>query len=1810
MAEFEKVQLQVEVVRTQLDSLIKDVNNLKAQKLKITVDSSGLDAINRFNGAVQTITQNADGLSGKFTKIWAGAADGAPTRTIETVNEGLGRTTEIIRTLDEETQQYTTVQTKATTNYDEMAKAAQKAAEQAQKADGQARAYLLTEEQAAQKAASVYNPTPMQQQIEALTGVNNATKSAAESAKVFEKAWADASGKSTAAAQQQAQAAQNAASKVDTLRKGFADLGLQMTSAADKYPAGTFDTIQSDARQASAALEELYNSWKSGTISDQEFIAGVKDASGSLKNLRANYAQTRNETDKLTNSTNVLGDTFGNIVGKITVWQLVNAAVAKIKRSFVEAIRTMKEVDTEMTAIQKVTGNTAAEMEKLGDTAYEAASKYGVAVTDYLESVGTFAKAGYKEMSEDMAELATKTQLVGDVTSDIANQFILSADAAYQMNGNVEELNDVLDKANEIENNYATSIQKMAEGFPIVANVASMANMSIDELMAALGTITAVTQESGTKAATALRALILNIIGDTETEIEDGVSWTKEEINSLNDALWIYAEDAMKAAQASGKLVDPMEAIASLSKAYKDGLLTQAELANLESSLGGKLRTNQLDALVKNYDMYAEMLDKVADSAGSADKEVGIMLDSWESKTNILKNKWTEFISHMTDTDLIKGALDGLIKLVEALDSGFGKFMATVAGVAVSITALYKAIIAFQKAGVALDGLLATLNSLKTSGTLASSVVKFFSNPTLGTIVAIGVAIGVVVAGIKALNDYAESQKYENLIESFHDLSEQVKETSANLAEAKEKLNELNQTPYAERGEEWRKEKEELQQTIDAYEYLLELRKNEANRTAEKAFSADVTTAISYAGDISQNEKGESRINLSSGGTNVRSIKLTQEQLKALTTEYNNVEEAVRANISAFDDYISETSKKKIAELIESGNTAKAYEEMEKALRQIGITFDEVAVSADKFAESQATGMDRVTQYISQAKASGTQMSQTIKEQYQAFIDADDGRYKYLKGMKDLTVEQQHYVDSIESMVAAFESLNKSDNPAETVVTIGNALGISAAEALRFAQHVGLVSRDIREMSREVETATDGTLKLKTAETGAADGADELADSLEEVEVATYDENTAAAKLTKSLFDANGKLTEHAKKALTTNTALADLAKKELELQNAAATSNYNNLIAQIQTVGSSAIITSQQLQQMIGLIPGLTTNTWSAENQEFNMRRLFNQQTGKSWKKDAEDYAQWSSQYLLNKSSEYYKKQQEEYKKQMEELSKYTSDYTGTSTGGGGGGSSDASLESHKQKVELLKSELTLLEKQNASEDTQKDKMRQIQQALHAQAEYLRSIGGSQADINALSAEWWEWQEKINGTLKSTDDLLNELQGVMSDKLSDLSDQRQNELDAIDAQIDALKQQKDTRDEQLDLEEKILAVQEAQAKLANAQNERTIRQYNARTGQWEWVADQKEVDSAQEALDEAKKDLEDFKANMAYEAALAELEAKKDAINAQYDALEKNYNNFLKSLKEKTRGIGEILQDIWKNATPELRQIIQENAELFKQFGFDVSQLSAAVNDTAKKLYGISKNGDKYEIGSDKGLDFINNKPAGSTMTGGDGSTWTKNEDGTVTIVDKDGVTYTVYPDGWSGNSGNSSEDSSGGPKYSGIVYAKRLDGKGEDYKISSADGLNFLNNALAGDKLDGGDGSHWVKNEDGTTSITDKYGIAYKVYDRGGILRGMGGIKATMQDEGITPPDVTAMLKKRVLKPVEDRNFSQNMDSIRWMMSSHGVGANAVHNASYDNHSIGTQNNGNVYKFNGITINEPQASGMTLRHFADIAHNLGNFS
>ena len=328
---------------------------------------------------------------------------------------------------------------------------------------------------------------------------------------------------------------------------------------------------------------------------------------------------------------------------------------------------------------------------------------------------------------------------------------------------------------------------------------------------------------------------------------------------------------------------------------------------------------------------------------------------------------------------------------------------------------------------------------------------------------------------------------------------------------------------------------------------------------------------------------------------------------------------------------------------------------------------------------------------------------------------------------------------------------------------------------------------------------------------------------------------------------------------------------------------------------------------------------------------------------------------------------------------------------------------------------------------------------------------------------------------------------------------------------------------------------------------------------------------------------------------------SRPSAIKAQQDALDRQYKNFLNSLKEKTRGIGEILQDIWKNATPELKAIILENAELFRALGVDVTKLADSIVAASNRIVKVGADG-KAPSGLAVG---------DRVVTGGGTYEITGvNPDGTYEskLVDKNQTTYNYTggydnaPGGGSGGSGSGGgSGGGGGNRYSGTVYAEPDDGKGGYYKISSANGLNFLNNAGAGDTMRGGDGSYWVKNRNGTTSITDGYGRKFTVYDEGGILRGLGGIKATSADEMVLPPEIT----KKMLAPMADARFEQRIRELGLLYGARNDMPLAG-GARFDNHAIGTQHNGNVYRLGGISISEGKARTTSVYELARMAQTL----
>lgn len=446
---------------------------------------------------------------------------------------------------------------------------------------------------------------------------------------------------------------------------------------------------------------------------------------------KANAAQARgakevkDATDQVAESTQRVGEMLTAMAVR-GAWRIITSEIK-------DALNAMKEVDKELVTIRKVTGFSNEKIAGIGQSAYNVASQYGVLPQNYLASVANFARAGYKETSTSLGELAVKTQLVGDVSQETANQMLLAVDAAYKYGGSAEQLSAVLDGMNEIDNNFATSIEKISSGIGKVTSIAAQAHVSIGELSAAIGTITAVTQRSGTEAATALRALFLNIMGDTKTEIEDGAKWTAGEIQGLRDVIAQYAPEALNAAAATGTLINPMEAIAGLSKSMKDGLLTEQQLMAMVTDIGGKLRSSQLLALIQNWDMYEAQLEAFNSSAGSAGREVANMLDSWDVKANQLSTSWTKMVADVMDTGFVKGTLDFLKSVVTLLDAG-GGIPAKLLAIASAVTAI----------GTAIKTITASEKLTSIFGMLKSFILNSTTWAIAGGAVALGGIIGLI----------------------------------------------------------------------------------------------------------------------------------------------------------------------------------------------------------------------------------------------------------------------------------------------------------------------------------------------------------------------------------------------------------------------------------------------------------------------------------------------------------------------------------------------------------------------------------------------------------------------------------------------------------------------------------------------------------------------------------------------------------------------------------------------------------------------------------------------------------------------------------------------------------------------------------------------------------------------------------------------------------------------------------------------------------------------------------------------------------
>ncbi|MCI8669962.1 MAG: phage tail tape measure protein [Lachnospiraceae bacterium] len=340
---------------------------------------------------------------------------------------------------------------------------------------------------------------------------------------------------------------------------------------------------------------------------------------------------------------------------------------AEFNEYFQNAIENLKEIDSILTDISKTSNLSSSQIKNLEDHSYQTASKYGKKASDYLSGVQDMAGAGYNNSTE-MAELSMLAQSAGNLDASLANEYLIATDSAYEFQGNIQKLNQVLDGQNAIAHKNALSLAELAEATKLVASQSAESGVAIEKTTAAMATMMSVTGEDADSVADAWNTILENF---------QQVSKNTKGLTEYENACQALGVSLKTVKNGVIQLREPMAVLSDLSKAYTALGDNDERKINLLNSVGDENAGNQLGSLLENWNTYTKMLTEYSYSSGSAMQDAMKSTESWEGSLNRLSNTWTATVHNVVKSDdmtILIDIFNKLLGLTEKLTESLGVF--------------------------------------------------------------------------------------------------------------------------------------------------------------------------------------------------------------------------------------------------------------------------------------------------------------------------------------------------------------------------------------------------------------------------------------------------------------------------------------------------------------------------------------------------------------------------------------------------------------------------------------------------------------------------------------------------------------------------------------------------------------------------------------------------------------------------------------------------------------------------------------------------------------------------------------------------------------------------------------------------------------------------------------------------------------------------------------------------------------------------------------------------------------------------------
>ena len=331
-----------------------------------------------------------------------------------------------------------------------------------------------------------------------------------------------------------------------------------------------------------------------------------------------------------------------------------------------QGITYVREIDSALTELKKVTDETEESYDRFLDTAAKTADKVGSTIKEVVSSTADWARLGYS--IEEAAHLAESTSVLLNVSEfdsiDSATSALISTMQAFGYAAN--DSMHVIDVMNIIGNNFAVSTDGLATALQDSASALMTANNSYEQAAAMVAAANKVVQNPS-EVGSALRTISLRLRGTKVSELEEmgedttGAVETQSKLRSKLKGL-----TGIDILTDSGAYKSTYEILLEISKVWDK--LTDENRAGALELIAGKNRANVASALLSNTKDLEEAYMKALEAEGSALRENEKYLDSIQGKIDQFNNAVQTMWSNALDDSVIKGFVEFGTILVKIID--------------------------------------------------------------------------------------------------------------------------------------------------------------------------------------------------------------------------------------------------------------------------------------------------------------------------------------------------------------------------------------------------------------------------------------------------------------------------------------------------------------------------------------------------------------------------------------------------------------------------------------------------------------------------------------------------------------------------------------------------------------------------------------------------------------------------------------------------------------------------------------------------------------------------------------------------------------------------------------------------------------------------------------------------------------------------------------------------------------------------------------------------------------------------------------